>query len=199
MPLGAIILAAGASRRMGIPKSLLPLGGGTFLSRITGSLREAGVGEIVIVLGADEGAIRPTLGWFDGAVVTNRRWEQGQLSSVIAGLDALEHEGVEGAILWPVDHPLVGAGVVRDLAAGFGRTGKQIIVPTCRGWRGHPVLFSAELFPALRSASTTLGARDVLRRHPQEVQEVPTEDEGILRNIDTPEDARGLSESHPEK
>jgi CTP:molybdopterin cytidylyltransferase MocA len=192
VPVAGIILAAGASRRMGRPKSLLPLGGGTFLSRIAATMRDAGVTELVVVLGADAGLVRPTMGWYEGTVIVNDRWEEGQLSSVIAGLNALAGSAARGALLWPVDHPLAGAGVVCDLIAAFERYDTGIFLPACRGRRGHPALFSRAMYPALRSASPLLGARDVLAKHPDQVREVPTEDEGVLHNIDSPDDVRRL-------
>jgi molybdenum cofactor cytidylyltransferase len=195
MSVCAVILAAGASRRMGSPKPLLPLGEGTFLSAIVDTLRRAEVERTLIVLGADAAAIRPALSWFHGAVVLNKGWERGALSSIVSGLDALAQSSPSGVLVWPVDHPLVDATTIRTLLDAFERTRQPIVVPTLRGRRGHPTLFGASMFPGLRSAPPDKGAREVLRTHPGAVCEVPTSDEGIVLNIDTPADLEKAQES----
>jgi molybdenum cofactor cytidylyltransferase len=188
MSVPAIILAAGASRRMGSPKPLLPLGSGTFLTAIVDTLHQADIEKVLLVLGADVAAIRPTLSWFHGSIVLNRGWERGPLSSIITGLDALAQTSPSGVLVWPVDHPLVSTATIRALIDAFERTRQPIVVPTLHTRRGHPTLFGASLFPDLRSAPPDKGAREVLRKHPGSVCEVPVEDEGITLNIDTPED-----------
>ncbi len=183
----AIILAAGASRRMGRPKALLPLGEGTFLSRIAQTLREAGIDDVMLVLGADAEPILRSAAWFDGTIVVHRGWEEGQLSSLLAGLNAAP--GAQGPVLvWPVDRPFASAALIGALLSAFDRTGKGIVVPLAGGRRGHPILFGPAMLPALRAASPLVGAREVLHRHPELIEEVPTEEVDILRNIDTPED-----------
>ena len=191
--ISALILAAGASRRMGSPKALLSIGETTFLRHIVETLAAAGITDVVVVLGADIEKIKPTLGWFDGAIVENADWEKGQLSSIAAGMEILLRKKVEGVILWPVDHPLIGPDLIVDMVEAFERSGRKIVLPVFKGRRGHPVLFSSEMFPSLMSASLLLGAKEVVRRHPEEIEEVSTSTEGILRNIDTPDDLRSAA------
>jgi molybdenum cofactor cytidylyltransferase len=190
--ISGIILAAGSSQRMGSPKSLLKIGEKTFLQHIVEVLRSARITDIVIVLGAEAEEIRKSLTWFDGKIVFNEDWSKGQLTSIIKGIDALdlnstEPEEVNGAMICPVDHPLLTQSVLIDLLQGYWTSKKKIIVPTFNGQRGHPVIFNKELFDELRNAPFDVGARSVVRKHPEQVHEVALEEEGVLINIDTPE------------
>ena len=184
----AIVLAAGASLRMGSPKALLKLSGKTFLQHIVDVLASAGVHDVVIVLGANANVIKTQLHWFRGTVVTNNDWNSGMLSSVIAGLGALGRPGVEGALFCPVDHPLITKEVVEDLVQAFSASQKQIIIPTYEGRRGHPVIFHSSLFPELIAAPMDTGARAVVHNHEKDIAQVTTDHEGVIINIDTPED-----------
>jgi molybdenum cofactor cytidylyltransferase len=188
-----IILAAGSSQRMGSPKALLKIGEKTFLQHIVEQLRSARILDLVLVLGAHAEEIQPTLSWFKGKVVINERWQEGQLTSIIAGLDALnlvnpEPEEIHGAMICPVDHPLLSQAILVELQQGFWRSHKQIILPTYEGKRGHPVIFHSDLFDEIRNAPAELGARAVVRNHPDDVFEVPVKESGVVTNIDTPED-----------
>jgi molybdenum cofactor cytidylyltransferase len=199
MMVSGIVLAGGASSRMGRPKALLTVGTTTFLRRIVEVLHAARVTDIVIVLGSQAAEISSGLGWFTGTVVRNQRWqEQGQISSLVAGLAGLDREEVQGAMICPVDHPLITQATIVDLLQAFWHTPKDIIVPTFRGKRGHPVIFRRTLFRELREAHPEAeGARAVVKAHAGDVLEIPTEDAGVITDIDTPEEyAAALSGLH---
>jgi molybdenum cofactor cytidylyltransferase len=183
----AIILAAGASGRMGEPKALLPVGGTTFVARIIDVLEASGVMKITIVLGAGAEIIRPKLPPFRGLVVVNDAWEAGQLSSLAAGLRAIGPESGGGALVWPVDRPLVSRETIAALLGAFRKHTAKIIVPVHGGRRGHPVIFPSKYFGELLSAPNDVGARQILRDHPEAVLEVESQEEGVLLNIDTPD------------
>jgi len=187
---GAVVLSAGASFRMGSPKALLKIGGETFLQHIVGVLRSCGVRDMAIVLGSGAAEIRTSLTWFGGTVVHNERWQQGQLTSILCGLDALLPLGPEGLLICPVDRPLITPLLVRTLLDYFENSKDKIVVPLYRGRRGHPAIFPRKMFDMLRTAPLTVGARHLLRTSPSEVHEVPTEEEGAVVNIDTPSDYR---------
>ena len=191
--ISGIILAAGSSQRMGSPKSLLKIGEKTFLQYIVDVLHSARIIDVVIVLGADAEEIRESLTWFDGKIVVNEDWNKGQLTSIIKGIDALdlnstEPEEVNGAMICPVDHPLLTQSLLVDLLQGYWTSKKKIIIPTFNGKRGHPVIFDKKYFDELRSAPHDVGARAVVHKHADDVCEVPVNEEGILINIDTQED-----------
>ena len=99
----------------------------------------------------------------------------------------------EGLILCPVDHPLVSQRLVARLIEEFDRSGKRIVVPTFSGRRGHPVIFHAALYEELLAASDDVGARQVVRAHPEEIAEVATDEEGVVLNLNDPESLRRAS------
>ncbi|MBI4548951.1 MAG: nucleotidyltransferase family protein, partial [Ignavibacteriae bacterium] len=180
--IAGVVLAAGASLRMGMPKALLTIGERTFLQHIVEVLYSARILNIVVVLGADVEKIQSSLSWFTGKIVINDEWERGQLSSIITGIDALDDHDISGVMICPVDHPLISQGLLVDLLQAFWKSKKKIILPTFQGRRGHPVIFAKEMFDELRNAPMNIGARIVLHNHPDETQEVPTDEEGILVN-----------------
>ena len=184
--MAGIILAAGASTRMGDDKALLRWGEKTFLEHLLAALKTSGVGVVRVVLGANAEAVQARLRFATGEVVVNPQWEKGQLSSLIAGLDSLPAGMVEAAVVCLVDQPAVSSRVIQTLLEKFNETRKLIVTPTYKSKRGHPVLFSAGLFEELRGAPPEVGARHVLRQHAGEVLEVETEDEGVVLNINDP-------------
>jgi molybdenum cofactor cytidylyltransferase len=188
MRIAALILAAGESRRMGYPKALLPIGNTTFVEHILQVLRAARrVDKAYLVLGAHAERIQSKIALADARVVLNERWTEGQLSSLCAGLQAVQADGEFDAILMVlVDHPLIDSRVVDAVCDRFAATGEPIVVPVHGGRRGHPVLFAARLFPELLGAPMDQGARAVVWGHAHEVGEVVVDAAGITADIDTP-------------
>ena len=185
--LAAVILSAGASSRMGRPKALLPYREGTFLEHLIEVTRDPRIGVTRVVLGAGADGIRTAAKLDSSIVAFNPDWEKGQLSSIRAGLRNLAETEIDGIVLCPVDHPLVSARLVSELVARFYESKKGIVLPTFNGRRGHPAIFSKALFGQLLAAPDDQGARAVVWAHPGEVLEVPTEEEGILLNINDPD------------
>jgi molybdenum cofactor cytidylyltransferase len=196
--LAAVILSAGASSRMGRPKALLPYREGTFLEHLIQVTRHPRVGVTRVVLGAGAEVIR-TLGKLDQSiVVVNEEWQQGQLSSVQAALRSLEGLSTDGIVLCPVDHPLVSAPLVSDLITRFYADRKSIVLPTYEGRRGHPVIFSRSLYSELLAAPADKGARAVVWAHAADVLEVPTDEEGVVLNLNDPDMLRHITEDQEE-
>jgi molybdenum cofactor cytidylyltransferase len=185
--LAAIILAAGASSRMGRPKALLPYRESTFLEHLVEAARHPRIGWTRVVLGAGADEIRKHAQLDTSVVVLNPDWEQGQLSSIWAGLRSLDGIETEGIVLCPVDHPLVSASLVAELVDQFYKSGKAIVLPTYRRRRGHPVIFSSALYGVMLAAPADKGARSVVWAHAADVLEVPTDEEGIVLNINDPD------------
>jgi molybdenum cofactor cytidylyltransferase len=184
--LAAAILSAGESRRMGQPKALLPYRGHTFLEHLLDITRKPRIAVQRVILGAGAEDILARLSIDPAIVVMNNDWPLGQLSSIQAAVRSLSREGVEGLLVCPVDHPLISAGLIAALVAAFDSSGKEIVVPTYQGKRGHPVLFRAALFDELLAAPANLGARAVVWAHSAGVLEVPTSQEGIILNLNDP-------------
>ncbi len=198
-PLVAIILAAGESRRMGTPKALLPYRGKTFIEHLLEITRHPRVAAKRIVLGAHLDQIRTKLPGEGASVVVNPDWRQGQLSSIQAAIRTIATDETAGIILCPVDHPLFSPKLIAQLIDAFDSTGQLIVLPVYHGRRGHPVIFAASLYPELLAASPAIGAREVVWAHAAELQEVPTEEEGVVLNINDPETLRrALENREPE-
>ena len=184
--IAAVVLAAGASRRMGIPKQLVAVDGRPMLVRIVECVLAAGVDPVIIVLGAYADEIRLLLAGKPVTVVMNRQWEEGLASSLRAGLAAVGQ--AEAVLFVPADMPRLTPGAIRAIIDEYRATGKTIIVPTCRGQRGNPVLFARSWFPQLAQLRGDVGGRVLVAAHQADVHAVEIGDEGILLDIDTPDD-----------
>ena len=186
-----IVLAGGKSSRMGRPKALLPIGssGETFFDRVTGTLLDAGIQDVVVVVGADAEAIRACARPRAGVrIVENPDYGQGQLSSLLAGLRAIDAARTTAALVTLIDVPLVSAATVRTLLAAQRERGAPVVRPVSNGRHGHPVIIGRELFDELERADLTQGAKPVVRARAAEMIEVPIDDEGAFTDIDTRED-----------
>lgn len=196
--LAAVILSAGESSRMGSPKALLPLRGSTFLGHLLDvvqqSKRTAESGKEIgctrIVLGAHTAEITAKIPLDNSAVVLNPQWQQGQLSSIKEAIRSLKEIQTDGIILFLVDHPLISGELVSELVRHFYASGRAIVLPKFRGKRGHPVIFAARLYAELLAAPAEQGARAVVWAHQDEVLEVPTNEEGVVLNLNDPEALR---------
>src|SRR5216683_5182993 len=180
---------------MGRPKALLPYREGTFLTHLIEVTRDPRIGVTRVVLGAGAEVIRAIAKLDPSIVALNPEWEQGQLSSICAGLRSLEEIDTDGIVLCPVDHPLVSARLVSDLVERFYDHKKAIVLPTYNGRRGHPVIFSNALFSELQAAPADKGARSVVWAHADDVLEVPTDEEGVVLNINDPDMMRHAIET----
>jgi molybdenum cofactor cytidylyltransferase len=191
--LAAVILSAGQSSRMGTPKALVDFRGKTFLAHILDAAQHPRIGLVRVVLGAGDAEIRRALSLPDDIVILNPDWQRGQLSSVQSAIRSLSSdpsagESVDGILLCPVDHPLFTRALVAALVTAFySGAHPPIVVPTFHGRRGHPMIFARSLFPELLAAPDYQGARAVVWAHAADVAEVPTEEEGVVLNLNDPE------------
>lgn len=179
---------------MGRPKALLPYREGTFLAHLIQVTRHPRIGVTRIVLGAGADEISTVAELDSSQIVLNHNWEQGQLSSICAGIRSLENVETDGIILCPVDHPLVSAALVSDLVEQFYSNKKLVVLPTYNGRRGHPAIFSNALFRELLAAPADKGARAVVWAHAGDVLEVPTDEEGVVLNLNNPDILRQVME-----
>jgi molybdenum cofactor cytidylyltransferase len=190
--IAGIVLAGGKSSRMGRPKALLPIGsaGETFLDRITSTLLEGGVKEVVVVIGADAAIVRAAARIASPRVrlVENADFERGQLSSLIVGLSTIDRPGVSAAMVTLIDAPLISGQVVRDLIRVHRVRHALIARPVAGDRHGHPVIFDRSLFDELRHADPAQGAKAVLRAHAADIVEIGVADEGAFIDIDTRDD-----------
>ena len=201
--LRTVILAAGASSRMGRPKSTLPIGhtGETFLSRIVSTMLAAGLPEIIVVTGAHADVPRATSA--TGArvrFIANPAWPSGQLSSLLTGIDAPVSVPIEGVVVTLVDIPLVSVATVTQLVNIWRRQRPPIVRPArplANGAEehGHPVIFDASIFDDLRRADPQLGAKSVVHANAGRIVNMPSDDAGAYLDVDTPEQYDLIAES----
>jgi molybdenum cofactor cytidylyltransferase len=184
--LAAVILSGGASSRMGSPKALLPYQGRPFLEHLLEVTSHRNIGVRRVVLGALAEPIAKAINLKADEIVINEDWEKGQLSSIQAALRSLP-PGTEGMLLCLIDHPLISNSLVQDLIEQFYQSKKSIVLPVYEGRRGHPVIFAAALYDELLRAPLETGARAVVWAHKGEVEEVQTNEEGCVLNLNDPE------------
>jgi molybdenum cofactor cytidylyltransferase len=184
----AVVLSAGESSRMGRPKALLPIEGQKFIERIIRVIGQSKVGRTIVVLGHYADQLRGQIEHFPVEVVINPDYRSGQLSSLQAAIRKIEKDDrCSGMLVHLVDHPFIDAVLVDALIKGFFETKALIVLPRYKGKRGHPVIFSRELFGELLNAPVDQGAKAVVNAHRQETVEIEWQDEGITLDIDTPE------------
>ncbi|HVR87832.1 MAG TPA: nucleotidyltransferase family protein [Planctomycetota bacterium] len=185
-----ILLAAGASRRMGRPKALLEFGEKTCLEG--GLLAVGGLGTPIVVLGPDRAEIEARIPLGGVRVAVNPVPESGQTASLKAGLALLPPEE-EGFLVLPVDFPLVFRSDVERLVAAFereGPSGRPMVVPSHRMKRGHPLVCRQALAAEFLALPETATAREVLGADPRRMVYVLFDEEYVLLDMDTPEDYR---------
>jgi molybdenum cofactor cytidylyltransferase len=190
--LSAVVLAAGLSRRMGRRKLLLELEGKPLVRWAVEGITPH-VDEIVVVTAPRDAALRDALGGLGVRFVENPRPEDGQATSIAAGIAALGRD-VESAVIVLGDQPVLPPDVVPALHATFRRTAKPIVVPVYRGTPGTPVLFAAALFGELAALTGDAGARRVVARDAARVARVELDVE-MPPDVDTPEDLARLAET----
>ncbi len=184
-----VVLAAGSSVRMGVPKPLLDAGGRTFAARLVDTLARGGCDPVVVVGASGGGALAEEVVRGHGALVVNPDGRGGQIGSLRAALDHLEGlADPPGAFAFtPVDNPAVAPPTVRALVEAWRGSGASIVLPRYGKVRGHPVVADMGIAGEFRAEGLREGARAVVRRDPGRVLEVEVADPGVADDLDTPE------------
>lgn len=190
---GLVILAAGASRRMGSPKQLIEIDGRPLLVRAIEAALAAPVWPVVVVLGANAVAIRPVIGHLPVLVIENPAWSEGMASSIREGVTTLRQfsRTLDAAVLALCDQPGFSAATVESLLVAHRATGRGIVAARYSGRLGAPALFAREHFAALTALTGEEGARDLLNADPARVAAVELPE--LARDLDTPADLEGLA------
>jgi molybdenum cofactor cytidylyltransferase len=188
---GAVILAAGGSSRLGQPKQLLRFRGETLIRRVVGAAAEAGCDPIVVVVGESGPAIREELRGTRATIVENQEWQRGLGTSIRRGLR--EIASVDAVILLTCDQPLVDGSVVEQLITAQKGSGKPIVASSYANTLGVPALFERSSFAALLALPDDAGAKKLIEKHANNVATIAFE--GGAVDIDTPEDFERLKEN----
>jgi molybdenum cofactor cytidylyltransferase len=191
--IGALLLAAGQSRRMGGPNKLLAeVDGAPMVAYVARRLLASRARPITVVLGNQADAVEAALGKLPVERVRNPEFAGGLSTSLKRGIAALPSD-LEGALICLGDMPLISGRHIDRLIAAFNPLeGRAIVVPTRRGKRGNPVLWSKRFFPEMAELAGDVGAKHLIGEHAELVAEVEMDDDAILVDIDTPEALEAL-------
>ena len=185
MKLGAVVVAAGLSRRMGREKVLLRFGDQTVLERVLSTLAAASIDERIAVIRPDLPEAAEIARRAGAGVVVNTNPQEEMLLSIRMGIAELSPD-IDAFYVWPADHPAVAVDTAVRLAREAGRA--RVILPVHAGRRGHPALVGADLIADIAAIPPGEGLRHLWRVRPEVLVEVSVDDSGVLLDLDTPED-----------
>ena len=179
---GLVLLAAGASERLGKPKQLLPYQGKTLLGHTLQIAAESGVSPVVLVLGANADLLTPHVENAAVEIVINAKWKDGMASSIQCGLQQILLTGpnINAVIIMVCDQPYVTAQLLTELVIKYEQSGKPIVASSYKGIAGTPALFDKTIFEELLKLTGDTGAKKIMRSQPQRVATV----EFVLGEID---------------
>lgn len=185
---GVVILAAGASSRMGTPKQLLELDGKTLLTRTIEAALASNAWPVVVVLGANAEKIRATISRLPVLVAENPAWSEGMAASIRTGVTTLQQfsRSLDAGIFALCDQPAFSTGTITRLVEEQLATGRGIVASHYSGRNGAPALFVRQHFPALAALTGEEGARAMLNGDPSQVAVVDLP--ALATDLDTPED-----------
>ena len=186
----AILLAAGQSRRMGAFKPLLPFGETTVIGSCIANLREAGVDDVVVVVGHRGKEIRELLRHADVQFATNPDPDTEMSASIACGASEISR-AARAIVITPADHPAFDAETIRAIIARW-KSGARLVQPEYRGRGGHPILIDADYLKDLLHLDPDRGLRGFFIDHADEVVRLPVQSPYIARDIDTWEDYLAL-------
>src|SRR2546425_2245543 len=194
MALAGVVLAAGASERMGRPKALLDFRGRPFAVRLLEALEALDLKSRVGVLGPDAERVRPSLATHECFIVESPDLAGEAIGSLRAARAALEPIRPSGIVAWPVDLPHVRVATLERLLEAHRRSRAPAVVPSFAERRGHPVIWDQALFSELATsaAATRHGARAVLAAHERDLVTVAVDDPAVIDDLNTPEDYERL-------
>lgn len=184
--IAAVVLAAGLSRRMGQAKLLMPVGGRAIVRYVVESVLAGGVDSVWVVTGPDVEPIEAALAGLEVQIAVNPAPEEGQASSLRAGIAALP-ASVDAVLIALGDQPSLAPSIIPALLAARRTTPKLIVAPRYRDGQGNPVLFKREIFPELLRLTGDQGARPIIQKEPARVEWVEL-DLPMPPDVDTPDD-----------
>ncbi len=184
MRIEAVILAAGESKRMRSSKMLLPFMGRTIIECVIRNTLASEVDSATVVTGGWKEDIGKVIGRYDINIVFNENYGEGMLSSVRCGIRSLP-AGCDAALVIPGDMPLITGDVINEVINSYITSAKRIIIPVCKGRRGHPILVASDLFGEINRLDENEGLRQLAQWYPGDIYETEIANDAILKDIDT--------------
>ncbi len=188
----ALLPAAGASRRMGRPKLLLPFGGGTVIGSLVASFRAAGIESIIVVAAPGDLPLKDWVRRSGLTLALNPDPARGMLSSILEGLAALGGTDAlalrrEPLLISPADLPALQPQTIRATLTALEHPGIALAWPTYRGKNGHPLGIATEAIREIPTLDPALGLKQLRERFAGRTIEIEVEDAGAVADVDTPE------------
>jgi molybdenum cofactor cytidylyltransferase len=183
----AIILAAGESKRMNAPKLLLPFAGKTMIEMTVGNVLKADIDFTLVVLGGYSKKVSAAISHLPVLTCLNADYKKGMLSSVKCGFESLPGND-DAVIVFPGDQPFIEPSVTEKVIAAYRNSGKGMVIPVYKGKRGHPLLIDFKYRDMIDKIPDNEGLRWLTASFPEDVLEVDTSSQGILKDFDTIED-----------
>jgi molybdenum cofactor cytidylyltransferase len=185
----SIILAAGESKRMGLPKMLLSFNGKTMIENVISNVAGSDVDSIIVVLGAHREMLTALIIKSAVKYCYNNNYKEGMLSSVKCGFKNLPSD-FKAALVFQGDQPFIAATVINRVIKAYKSSGNGIVIPVYQRKRGHPLLLDSKYRDEIEKLDVSEGLHSLAYRFRDDVLEVETDDPGILRDFDTYEDYR---------
>ncbi|GAI07868.1 unnamed protein product [marine sediment metagenome] len=189
--ISALLLAAGESKRMGRQKLLLPFGASTIIEQTISNLLNSKVDEVIVVVGYREKELVKRIASKPIKIAVNPQYHQGVSTSIIAGLNLIDKRA-KAVMIALADQPGINSKVIDKLIQEFHRHNKGIGIPTYRGNRGHPVIFSIKYKGAFLKLTGDVGGREIIGEHRYDILEIPVDSKGINVDVDTLSDYEQL-------
>ena len=189
---GAILLAAGTSSRLGQPKQLLEFHGHPLVRHVAQQALASRLAHLTVVVGNRAGEVRTALQGLNVQVVENSLFQQGQSTSLRAGLVAFPR-GLAAALILLVDQPFVNSTLIDRLIGLYEESGALIVAPQHGGRRGNPVLFDHTLLPELLTVVGDTGAREIIQHHRDRLVALELPDDRAFLDVDTWDDYQRIS------
>jgi molybdenum cofactor cytidylyltransferase len=177
---------------MGTQKLLLPYSGTTVVEAVVRAALDSKADAALVVLGSDRNKVREALRSYPVTFAVNRDFRLGMLSSIQAGFNALPGDA-EAAVLLLGDQPAIPSGVIDDLVCNYRENSRGIVIPVHAGRRGHPVLVNTAYRQEILGLDPSVGLRQLVRVHPEDILEVEVSSSAVLKDMDSPEDYRKLA------
>ncbi|NPV76779.1 MAG: nucleotidyltransferase family protein [Anaerolineae bacterium] len=194
--IGAVVLAAGMSIRMGQPKLLMPWGSTTVIGKVIDTLIAAAVNPIVVVVGGSQEGIRRLLTGLPVVIVYNPHFANGEmLESLQTGLKDIP-DYVQASLMVLGDQPQILESTVRSVIARYQPDVPRLIIPSYRYRRGHPWLIPRKFWFEIMNLKPPLTLRDFLKQHTDEIDYLNVDNSSVLEDLDTPEDYQKYNPTH---